>query len=310
MQVIRSWHNVMPAHHGCVASIGNFDGMHLGHQQLLKNLTLLSQQYQLPSQVLIFEPQPAEYFRQEKCPARLMRMREKIHALRQCGVDRLLINYFNKEFAQIPADKFVQDYLVKRLGIRHIIVGDDFRFGFNRLGHIDLLNLLGAQNGFIAETMPVFEVNGQRVSSTQIREFLATGNLAKARQFLGRNYRLSGRVAHGEKLGRTIGFPTANIHLRRLLSPIQGIFAVQVYGLKDKPVAGAASIGTRPTVKGEHVLLEVHLLDFDQDMYGQYIEVEFIEKIRDEQEFLSVEDMRLQIVEDVQRCRAVLSLNA
>lgn len=308
MEVMRGWHNVRPEHRGCVATIGNFDGVHLGHQALLKRLKAVSHQFKLPTQVITFEPQPNEYFQRTQNPARLMRLREKIEALDDVGVDRLLVGYFNKAFSQVTAEQFVEEYLVGRLGIKHIIVGDDFHFGFQRQGDFQLLIALGKKYGFTAEKMLTFEMDGERVSSTLVRKALENGQLKKAVQLLGHPYTLSGRVAHGEKIGREIGFPTANIHLHRLYTPVHGIFAVLVHGLGATPLLGAASVGSRPTVNGSKVLLEVHLFDFNQNIYGRHVRVEFVEKIRNEEKFETIEAMRLQIMEDVKSARLVLNL--
>lgn len=307
MEVIRGWHNVRPAHRGCVVTIGNFDGMHLGHQALLHRLKAVSQEFNLPTQVITFEPQPNEYFQRTQNPARLMRLREKIEALHEQKVDRFLVGYFNKAFSQMTAEQFVVEYLVGRLGVQHIIVGDDFHFGCNRQGDFQLLTLLGKKYGFTAETMPTFKKDGERVSSTLVRRALENGQLQQAEKLLGQPYSLSGRVAHGEKIGREIGFPTANIHLHRLYTPVLGVFAVLVHGLGVAPLQGAANVGSRPTVNGSQVLLEVYLFDFNQDIYGRHVRVEFVKKIRDEAKFATIEAMRLQIVEDVMRARSILN---
>lgn len=307
MELIRGWHNVRPSHRGCVLTIGNFDGVHRGHQALLQRLLVVSQQLNLPTQVITFEPQPNEYFQRQQKIARLMRLREKLQALDEVGIDRLFVGYFNQAFAQVSAEEFVVDYLVGRLGVKHIIVGDDFRFGHRRQGDINLLIELGQQYGFTAEPMPTFELDGERVSSSLIRTVLESGDLNRAEQLLGHRYSLSGRVAHGDKIGREIGFPTANIHLHRLFTPVHGIFAVRVYGVGSVPIDGAANVGSRPTVGGNKIILEVHLFDFNQDIYGRHVQVEFIKKLRDEEKFSTVEAMRVQIIEDVNLARAVLA---
>lgn len=307
MEFIRGWHNVRSSHRGCVLTIGNFDGVHRGHQALLQRLLAVSRQLNLPTQVITFEPQPNEYFQRTIKNARLMRLREKIKALDEVGVDRLLVGYFDEVFAQVSAEEFVLDYLVGRLGVKHIIVGDDFRFGYRRQGDINLLIELGRQHGFTAETMPTFELDGERVSSSLIRTILESGDLNRAEQLLGHRYSLSGRVAHGDKIGREMGFPTANIHLHRLITPVHGIFAVRVFGIGATPIDGAANVGSRPTVGGNKIILEVHLFDFNQDIYGQHVRVEFIKKLRDEEKFSTVEAMRVQIVEDVKFARVVLA---
>jgi riboflavin kinase/FMN adenylyltransferase len=290
-----------------VLSIGNFDGVHLGHQALLKKLLERSREFQCPSLVLSFEPQPNEFFQHYNETSRLMRLREKTQALDEFGVDRLLIGYFNKVFAEVSAEDFIRDYLVQRLGVRHIIVGDDFRFGYKRVGDWELLKAEGERYGFTVEKMPSTLMEGQRVSSTLVRESLEKGDLQKAELLLGRPYSFSGRVVHGDKLGRTLGFPTANIYLHRLYTPIQGIFAVLVDGLRSTPLKGVASVGTRPTVGGNKIILEVHLFDFDEEIYGRHLRVNFVAKHREEEKFSSLDEMQSQIIKDVEWAREVLA---
>lgn len=306
MEVIRGWHNLKPPHRGCVLTIGNFDGVHRGHQALLETLLERSRAHQLPSLVITFEPLPYEYFQRDKKITRLMRLREKIQALDELGVDRLLIGYFNDSFAKISAVDFVSDYLVRRLGVKHIVVGDDFRFGSERRGDFDLLVAMGEQFGFTVARMHTTLYEGERVSSTLLRKALEEGNLARAEHLLGHHYSLSGRVVHGDKLGRTLGFPTANIHLNRLYTPVQGIFAVLVEGLGPIPLKGVASVGTRPTVGGTKITLEVFLFDFDEDIYGRQVRVNFVAKHRDEEKFPTIEAMQVQIAKDVEWARGVL----
>jgi riboflavin kinase/FMN adenylyltransferase len=307
MELIRGWHNVRVSHQGCVLTLGNFDGVHRGHQALLERLFSASRLLQCPSQVIIFEPQPNEYFHREKKIPRLMRLREKIQALDELGVDSLLVVKFNKAFAQVSAEAFVVEYLVQRLAVKHIIVGDDLRFGFERGGDFDLLCALGEQHGFTVEKMPTFDREGERVSSTLVRKALEQGDLDRAQVLLGHRYAFSGRVVHGDKIGREIGFPTANIHLHRLYPPLEGVFAVLVYGLGPQPIKGAANVGSRPTVGGKKIMLEVYLFDFNETIYGQSVRVEFVKKLRDEEKFETVEAMRLQIEKDVQWAQLVLT---
>jgi len=308
VELIRGWHNLRPRHRGCVLSIGNFDGVHLGHQALLKKLLERSQEFQSPSLVLSFEPQPNEFFQQYNKTSRLMRLREKAQALDEFGVDRLLIGYFNKVFAEVSAEDFIRDYLVQRLGVKHIIVGDDFRFGYKRVGDWALLKAEGQRYGFTVEKMPSTMMEGERVSSTLVRESLEKGDLQKAELLLGRPYSFSGRVVHGDKLGRTLGFPTANIYLHRLYTPIQGIFAVLVDGLRSTPLKGVASVGTRPTVGGNKIILEIYLFDFDEDIYGKHLRVNFVAKHREEEKFSSLDELQSQIVKDVEWATEVLAL--
>ena len=303
MELIRGLHNIRERHHGCVATIGNYDGIHLGHQAVIGQLADEAAKLGLPSVVVTFEPQPMEYFLPDKVPARLTRFREKIEALRRFAVDRVLCLEFNETLAAMEADEFIQRILVDGLGIRYLVVGDDFRFGKDRAGNFQTLVAAGERHGFQVVNMHTFAIEGERVSSTRIRQAMQQGDLQLAEQLLGRDYRMSGRVVHGEKLGRQLGYPTANIFLHRKASPLQGIFVVEVFGLDGEPLPGVASLGTRPTVNGKRVLLEVYLLDFNRDIYGKHIQVSFIHKIRDELKFDSLEALKDKIAEDVQQTR-------
>lgn len=307
MELIRGLHNLRPRHRGCVATIGNFDGVHLGHQAVIGQLAERAADLRLPALVMLFEPQPQEYFRPEQAPARLMRLREKLAALRRYAVDRVLCVRFDARFAALEAEAFIERVLVEGLGVRYLVIGDDFRFGAGRRGDFASLKRAGERHGFQVVNMHSFSVDGERVSSTRIRAALAAADLETAEKLLGRRYRMSGRVAHGRKLGRALGIPTANIHLHRHSSPLRGIFVVEMYGLEGEPLPGVANIGTRPTVDGTEVLLEVHLLDFDRDIYGAHVSVEFLHKLRDERRFDSIEAMRLEIVNDIARARRYFS---
>jgi len=304
--LIRGLHNLRAAHRDCVATIGNFDGVHLGHQAVLAALTERARAAGVPSLVITFEPQPMEFFRPEQAPARLTRLREKLEAISHCGVDRVLLIRFDAGFAAVDAQDFVHSILVERLGIRHLYVGDDFRFGRDRAGDFALLRAAGLQHGFGVESLATVAEAGCRVSSTRIREALQQGDLAHAEACLGRRYRICGRVAHGNKHGRTIGFPTINIPLLRRSTPLRGVFAVQVLGLADTPLPGVANIGNRPTLAGDdRFLLEVHLFDFAEQVYGRHVEIDFVERIRDEQKFESFDALRTQIQHDVQRAHVI-----
>ncbi len=299
MEFIRGWHNLKPQHRGCVATIGNFDGVHLGHQAVIGQLAEKGRELGLPTQVILFEPQPQEFFQPQAAVPRLTRLREKLQALRRYSVDRVLCLPFDAEFAALEPELFIQRLLVDGLQVRYLVVGDDFRFGRKRRGDFAMLAEVGRKYGFQVVNMHTVEIDGERVSSTRIRAALAAGDLRLAEKLLGRPYRMCGRVAHGDRLGRTLGFPTANIHLHRKVTPIKGIFAVEVFGLKTEPVAGAANIGTRPTVGGTRTLLEVHLLDFSDDIYGAYVQVNFLRKFRDEKRFDSLDELRHWIEKDV-----------
>lgn len=306
IEVIRGWHNLKARHKGCVIAIGNFDGVHRGHQALLQKLKEASRQFNLPSLVLTFEPQPNEFFSPDKKSFRLMNLSNKIQALNELKIDRILVGYFNQSFSMVSAEDFVRDYLVDRLGVKTIIVGDDFQFGAMRKGDVNLLRMMGQLHGFAVEEMGTMAFDSERVSSTLIRQSLEAGNLTQAEQCLGHRYAISGRVIHGEKLGRNLGFPTANINLDHFPTPLQGIFAVLVEGLEAGPIKGVASIGTRPTVGGTKLLLEVYLFNFDQTIYGRRLKVNFVAKYRDQVKFSSVELMQKQIAEDVAWAESIL----
>ncbi|MBI5462140.1 MAG: bifunctional riboflavin kinase/FAD synthetase [Gammaproteobacteria bacterium] len=312
MHLIRGLHNLTPALRGCAATIGNFDGVHLGHQAVLGQLAERAAALHLPTTAIIFEPQPQEYFSPEQAPPRLTRLREKLVALRRFSIDRVLCLSFNRALAELSAEQFVQRVLVDGLGVRYLVVGDDFRFGKDRVGDFDFLLRAGERAAkserFQVAHMHSFELNGERVSSTRIRAALQVGDLHSAEQMLGRGYRMLGRIAHGDKRGRTIGFPTANLFLHRHSTPVQGVFAVEMYGLDAEPYYGVANVGTRPTVDGTRSLLEVHLFDFAGDIYGRQVAVEFVHKIRDEKRFASFAELKAQIEQDAQQARAFFAL--
>ena len=306
MELIRGLHNLRPSHNGCVATIGNFDGVHLGHQAVIGQLAEEGQALGLPTLVMLFEPQPLEYFEPDHIPARLTRFREKLRALSRYAVDRVLVVRFNAEFAALTAENFIRRILVESLGVRYLVLGDDFRFGHRRRGNFEMLAAAGREFGFQVINMHTFNIDGQRVSSTRVREALAAGDLAAAEKLLGRPYRMSGRVAHGDKRGRTIGIPTANIHLHRKVTPVSGVYVVEMFGVKGEPVDGVANVGTRPTVGGTRTLLEVHLLDFDQDIYGCHVNIDFLHKLRDEQRYDSFEALKERIFLDIDEACAWL----
>ena len=304
MELIRGLQNIRPKHCGCVATIGNFDGVHLGHQAVLGQLAEKAAELNLPTTLITFEPQPMEYFIPDKVPARLTRFREKILALQRYSVDRVCCLSFNDKLAKLSAENFIEQVLVEKLGVKYLVVGDDFRFGAKRVGTFEMLVEAGKKHGFQVVSMHTFEIDNERVSSTRIRRALEEGEMSSAEKLLGRRYRMSGRVAHGEKLGRELGFPTANIHLHRHASAIQGIFVVEVFGLDEEPLQGVASLGTRPTVNETKALLEVFLFDFDQDIYGRHIQVSFLKKLRDEEKFDSLDELIKQIQLDVEQAQA------
>ncbi|WP_428609569.1 bifunctional riboflavin kinase/FAD synthetase [Sedimenticola sp.] len=310
MQVIRGLHNLRVEHRGCVATIGNFDGVHLGHQAVFRNLRERAAAFGLPTTVVTFEPQPMEFFAPDAAPARLTRMREKLQALKDAGIDRVVLLEFGHKLASMSAQQFVQELLVDGLDVRFLFVGDDFRFGKGRVGDIDLLRQVGEAHGFEVANMNTVMDGEARVSSTRIREALAQGDLALAERNLGRPYQICGRVAHGDARGRTIGFPTANIDLHRKVSPVHGVYAVRVHGLSEGSLPGVANIGNRPTVVGDpRYLLEVHLFDFSRLIYGEHVQVEFCKWLRDEQRFESFDALRRQIEQDAAQARTFFAID-
>ena len=308
MELIRGLQNLKPRHKGCVATIGNFDGVHLGHQAVISQLQSKAAEIQLPVVVITFEPQPQEYFRPDDVPARLTRFREKLDVLKTLSVDRVLCLQFNEYLASLTAEQFVQQILVDGLGVKYLVVGDDFKFGKGRTGDFNYLTSIAPQLGFEVSDTHSYSFQGSRVSSTRIRNALEEGDLALAHLMLDRNYSMCGRVAHGDKRGRTIGFPTANIYLHRKSSPVYGVYAVQFHSndprLGKDTLNGVANVGQRPTVGGTRTLLEVHLFDFEGDIYGAYVQVSFLHKIRKEQRFESFEALKAQIANDVEEAKA------
>lgn len=304
MELIRGQHNLQPQHRGCVATIGNFDGVHLGHQAILAQLAEASSQLGLPRLVITFEPQPQEFFAGPNAPpARLMRLREKLLALDDLGIERVLCLPFDHRLATLPASAFIEELLIERLGIRYLVVGDDFRFGHRRAGDFAMLVEAGRRHDFIVANTHTYLLNGERVSSTRIRQALAQGNLEHAAQLLGRPYDMCGRVAYGDQRGRTIGFPTANIHLHRRVTPVYGVYAVLMSGRNLSPWPGIANVGRRPTVQGIRERLEVHLLDYSDNLYGQHVKVDFLHYLRPEQRFASLDLLHEQIQRDEQAAR-------
>ncbi len=301
---IRGLHNLRPSHRGCVATIGSFDGVHLGHQAILQQLQQVANACKLPSVVIIFEPQPHEFFAGDKAPARLMRLREKVQALLAAGVNRVLCLQFNDALRRLSAEAFVEKVLIEGLGIKHLVVGDDFRFGCDRRGDFALLRTIGSQRGFSVTDTVTLEVGGERVSSTRIRQLLEQGDFASAEQLLGKPYSINGRIAYGQQLGRKLGVPTANVHLRRYRSPLHGVFTVTVKFADGSVYKGVANVGVRPTVTGDKKpLLEVHLFDFSRMAYGAMIDVTFHTKLRDEKKFNSLDELQTQLQMDIAQAK-------
>ncbi len=308
MRLIRGTRHLKPLPDGCVLSIGNFDGVHLGHQAVIEKLAEQGGRLGLPVLLTVFEPQPLEFFLQDNAPSRLTRLREKIIQLAKLPVDGVLIMRFDQQFADCDPERFIQEVLVDVLRIRYLVVGDDFHFGKARRGNFALLEEQGQRFGFHVEDTLSYQVAGHRVSSTLIRDALGAGDLAQAEQLLGRPYSVCGRVVHGEKRGRQLGFPTANIQMQRKNTPIEGVFAVTMTGIDERVFAGVANVGVRPTLgNASRVLLETHLFDFDKEIYDHYVEVHFREKIRSEQQFRSVDELKAQIAQDVARARTILA---
>jgi riboflavin kinase/FMN adenylyltransferase len=306
MELIRGIHNISSQHHGCVLTIGNFDGVHLGHQAVLEQVTAQAKLLGLPSTVMTFEPQPLELFTRDKAPARLTRLRDKYVQLSKLDIDRLLCVNFNRHFANLSADAFIKELLVNKLGVKFLVVGDDFCFGQGRTGNFAMLQQAGRDYGFEVVSTQSFCLQQQRVSSTAIRQALASNDLTVAKTMLGRDYSISGRVSHGRKLGRTIGFPTANIPLKRCVSPVSGVYVVEAHGIGQSPIGGVANIGQRPTVNGVRQQLEVHLFDFHANLYGKQLEVSLLHKLRDEKKFDSFDLLKQQLELDAEAARVWL----
>lgn len=292
-------------------TIGNFDGVHFGHRALLTRLIADAHARGLPATVLTFEPHPRELFTPDQAPARLSSLREKLAQLEACGVDRVHVCRFNRALASLTADEFIEQILVAGLNTRHLLIGDDFRFGKGRSGDFTHLQAAGKRQGFTVEAMHTVDCAGERVSSSAVRSVLAAGDLEHAARLLGHPYAIAGRVMHGNKIGRTLGFPTANIALKRKKLPLTGVYAVSVSitgtvagTVQTRPMQGAASIGFRPTIAdGLKPVLEVYLLDFSGDLYGAHLSVNFLHKLRDEAKYDSLDALKDQIARDVAAVR-------
>lgn len=309
MKLIRGLHNLTQPLSGCVATIGNFDGLHLGHQHVINQLKAVAEIKDLPAVVIIFEPQPVEFFAPDKAPRRLSRLRDKIMQMSHLGIDILLCLEFTRSFAELTAAQFVHDILIQRLNIKHLVIGDDFRFGKNRNGDFDYLKSCGHDNDFEVENTHTLLIDNERVSSTRIRQCLANNDLVTTRQLLGRPYTLAGKVAHGKKLGRDLGFPTINLKMGPRPIAVHGIFAVLVKGLDNRVLRGVASIGTRPTVNGVGTILEVYILNFSEQIYGRCVEIEILHKLRDEEKYDSLTALKTQINQDIEDAKTYFEHN-
>lgn len=306
MQLVRGIHNIQLEDHSCVLTIGNFDGVHLGHQQVIKALVSKAKALNCVAAVLVFEPQPQELFSPETAPARLCRLRDKYNLLAKLGVQRLICVNFTAKFANQSAQHFIENLLVNKLGIKHLIVGDDFCFGKNRSGNFSMLCQAGEKYGFDVSDTASYKMADCRISSTAIRQALEKDDLVSVKQMLGREYSIIGRVFHGDKRGRQLGFPTANVLLKRRVSPLSGVFAVMV-NTNNGEFKGVANIGARPTINGIRQQLEVHIFDFDENLYGQCIEVVVKKKLRPVIKFDSLEALTAQIRQDSEQAKQVLA---
>lgn len=305
MRLVRGLHHLEPLREGCVLTIGNFDGLHLGHQRVIEAVAARGSRLQLPTVAMVFEPQPLEYFLGDHAPSRLTRLREKAIQFAKLPIDQLLVLPFNRALADYDAEQFIRDILVAKLNVKHLVIGDDFHFGKARRGNFALLQHRGQEYGFVVESTDSYQIDGLRISSTLIRDALGEGDLPQAKALLGRDYSVCGRVAHGDKRGRELGFPTANLKMFRKNTPLVGVFAVTMTGLDGQELHGVANLGNRPTVDGgAKAVLETHLFDFNQDIYGRYVEVHFKARLRDEVRFDSLAALRAQISRDVAAARA------
>jgi riboflavin kinase / FMN adenylyltransferase len=286
-------------------TIGNFDGVHLGHQAMLAELKRAAAGFGLSTCVLTFEPHPREFFAPDQAPTRLTSLREKLELLAQQGVERVHVCRFNYRFAQTTPEDFIERIISRGLGARWVLVGDDFRFGARRAGDFVMLKLRAPRHGFEVAVLPNVALDGERISSTAVRQALAAGDLERAQRLLGRSYSISGRVTRGDGLGRKLGFPTANVQMKHNRPPLAGIFAVRLHGAAHGPLRGVASLGVRPTVKqGGAPVLEVHILDFNDDLYRRHVRVEFLHKFRDEERYADLGTLTRRIALDVENARA------
>jgi riboflavin kinase/FMN adenylyltransferase len=306
VELIRGLNNLKPRHRGVAASIGNYDGVHRGHQAVLRDLKRRAVVLGVPATVIVFEPTPQEFFASAAPPARLMRFGEKLQALAEQGVERVVCLRFDRRLAELSPEDFITRILVRGLGVRHLVVGDDFRFGHARRGDFALLQRTGKTQGFEVQDTGALLAGGERISSTLIREALAAGDMARAANMLGRPFALGGRVLYGAQLGRKLGFPTANIALNRRVVPVRGIFAARIHGIEPGPRDGIAYVGNRPAVGGAGPLLEAFVFDFDGDLYGRRLNVELLHRLRDDQHFANLEALQAQMQQDLSAARVWL----
>ena len=307
MELVRGLHNVDRAARGCVLTIGAFDGIHCGHQEMIRVTRRIAAEQRLPAALLSFEPTPREFFAKATPPARLTRFREKYEALRHYGVERFVCLRFDSSLRSMSPDEFIGTVLVDGLGARHLVVGHDFKFARNMAGNVATLRAAGPAAGFAVTEVPAFEIDGARVSSSLVRAALDAGDMGRATRLLGRPYRMTGKVVEGAKLGRKLGFPTANLRPQRRATPLAGVFAIRVSGGGLQNAPGVASLGTRPAVNGTELLLEAHVFDFDGDLYRQTLHVDFIARLRDELGFPDMDRLVEQMKQDAARAREILS---
>lgn len=309
MELIRGLHNLQPKHRGCALTVGAFDGIHLGHQSVLEHLRCRAQDLALPSTVIVFEPLPREYLRPLEAPPRITNFRERVQALAATGIDRLLVLPFDEDMRTASANQFVERIFVQGLGARYIALGDDFRFGNGREGDFEYIRQLADQYGYEVQRTPTFRLDGERVSSTRLREVLAAGDFKLAETLLGRPFTMTGRVGYGRQLGRQLGTPTANMAIDRIRSPLSGVYAVRVQGAGLLDAPGVANVGVRPTVEeGLSANLEVHLLQGNPNLYGHRLTVRFVRKLRDEQRFPSIDSLKTAIDGDIAAARVMLKV--
>ena len=305
MKYIRGLQSIRQSDKACVASIGNFDGLHLGHRKIISNLKKQSEALKLPLTIISFEPLPSEFFMPIP-PARIYPQRDKVRLLESLGVDNYLCLKFDSAFASQSPEDFVKHILLDSLHVKYFAVGDDFKFGYQRKGDFQFLKTMGDANGMQVVDTPTCDLSGERISSTRIRKCLEAGDIQGANKLLGESYQLSGRVRHGDKRGRTIGFPTLNMKMLDHIAPARGVYAVRVKGLSDKSLNGVANLGARPTVDGTENRLETHLFDFEGDVYGKHICVELVEFIRAEKKFDDFGELKAQILRDAEQARGIL----
>jgi len=308
MKLIRGLINLQHQSEGCVATIGNFDGVHIGHRTIVERVVAKAKAMGLPSCVLLFEPHPKEYFMGDSCPPRLTCFREKYNELAQLGIDKLVVLQFNQSLRNMEAEDFVKHVLIEKLEVNHLVVGDDFHFGKQRKGNFQLLEQMSVGKYTLEPTESIL-IDNERVSSTLVREALSQNDLVKAAKLLTRTYTITGKVGFGQQLGRTINFPTANVAIKRVRTALNGVFLVKCHwfeGQDEKEAWGAANCGSRPTVDGKEYRLEVHLFDVNPELYGIELTVEFCDSIRREQKFDSVEALKAQIQADVMAARKLI----